>query len=80
MMKIPMTVSGGLQHQGIQEELWRRDACFNTDDGIGRATTSRSLQRSLTAMSSFNTDDGIGRATTLVFGKNVSVVSLFQYR
>ena len=73
-----MTVSGGLQLLADRtNELV--ESSFNTDDGIGRATTHAFAIRRRLAMS-FNTDDGIGRATTfrcvaLYMGKYG-----FQYR
>ena len=58
-----MTVSGGLQHGVLTGDDRFDDYSFNTDDGIGRATT-RWAKPSVSQTISFNTDDGIGRATT----------------
>ena len=62
-VSIPMTVSGGLQHQKIVS-LFQLMGRFNTDDGIGRATTSSIALSLIILIRRFNTDDGIGRATT----------------
>ena len=50
--------------------------CFNTEDGIGRATTRRGYHR-CRERRSFNTEDGIGRATTRITmtGTPLSTVS-----
>ena len=57
-----MTVFGGLQYCSfviIDFSL----LCFNTDDGIRRATMYAALSDLNAFAVSFNTDDGIRRAT-----------------
>ena len=78
-VSIPKTVSGGLQLfyssiGGIYHES------FNTEDGIGRATTSQEELQEAIDEESFNTEDGIGRATTGAFIMTFTNSNMFQYR
>ncbi len=52
---------------------------FNTEDGIGRATTKNLIISAITCLS-FNTEDGIGRATTIGRSGKVQKNGVFQYR
>ena len=61
--------------RAVTSRCWR----FNTEDGIGRATTPH-CSNTARRHCRFNTEDGIGRATTVDLVDGEYRVEEFQYR